>query len=141
MKRLLALVEGQTEEQFFQNLVAPHLGERGIDARATIVCTRRVRKRRAHRGGMPAYAKFKDELRRLFASKPDAVTTMIDFYALPTDYPGVVTLPSRAKTIDKQRHLHAALAVDVGDPRFIPNVVMHEYEAFGFVDLDVTTRV
>ena len=42
MTRLLVLAEGDSEELFVRELLAPHLNRFGIDARATGVVTKRL---------------------------------------------------------------------------------------------------
>ena len=42
MKRVLALVEGQTEERFFKDVLCPHFWGREIDLTPKIATTKRV---------------------------------------------------------------------------------------------------
>ncbi|WP_211193646.1 DUF4276 family protein [Pyxidicoccus fallax] len=55
MIRLNIIVEGQTEETFVRDLLAPHLGERQVFVAARCVATGR-RKERIFRGGLVSYA-------------------------------------------------------------------------------------
>lgn len=131
MKRLLILVEGHTEETFVDELLVPHLGALDISVDATRICTKLEKGRRQSRGGNATYGKIKNDLERLFRSKPDAVTTMIDFYRLPPGFPGM-TPPPRGNFLERAAHVERAFAQDVGHPRFIPNIMMYEFEALLF---------
>lgn len=60
------------------------------------------------------------------------MTTLIDYYGLPADFPGVSTLPD-ASPHQKVAHLEQAFAQDIGDARFLPYLMLHGFEAFLFV--------
>jgi len=59
---------------------------------------------------------------------------MIDFYALPNDFPGYEE--SRQQTDLKKRIeiLENCFQVDIGDYRFIPYIQRHEFEALLFAE-------
>jgi hypothetical protein len=132
VKRMLVLVEGQTEETFVNDMVAPHLTGFDTWARATRICTKRVAGRRAHRGGIGSYEQVRKDLRLLLRSNPDAVTTMIDYYGLPDDFPGMASRPSRGTCFDRVAYLEKAFAEDIADPRFVPGLILHEFEGLLF---------
>lgn len=131
MKRLLLLVEGATEEEFVKTVLCEHLWTFGVDAQATQVCTRRIDGRRAHRGGGKNYDFIRDDLHRLLGGKPDAVSTMLDYYALPTNFPGRADLPA-VPMAGRVSHLERAFGQDISDRRFIPHLIVHEFEALLF---------
>lgn len=55
-----------------------------------IVCETRRDTNRKYRGGVSRYAKVKNELMILCKSHPhEYVTTMFDYYAMPSDTPGI----------------------------------------------------
>jgi len=134
VKRVLVLVEGQTEETFVRHVLAPHLWERGKAPEVTRIATKQVQGRRAFRGGVPVFSKVERDLRRLLDSNPAAVTTLFDYYALPDDFPGKKTLPSGGSCFDRAAHIEHALGAKIGDPRFIPNLLLHEFEALLFAE-------
>ncbi len=134
MKRVLLLVEGQTEETFVKRVLAPHLWEHGKAPEATRIATKQVQGRRAFRGGMPVFSKVEGDLRRLLGSSPAAVTTLFDYYALPDDFPGKKTLPTGGSCFDRAAHVERAFGAKIGDPRFLPNLVLHEFEALLFAE-------
>jgi hypothetical protein len=132
MKRVLVLVEGATEEALVHRLLKPHFWQHGKAIEPTRVCTRREAGRRAHRGGIATYAKVRHDLLVLLRSRPHAVTTLFDYYALPRDFPGVSTLPKGVSCFERAAHIERALQGDIGDPRLVANLVLHEVEGLLF---------
>jgi hypothetical protein len=69
---------------------------------------------------------------------------MVDYYALPHDWPGRAEAPGMASTSAKAEYVEAALVVDISSAmgprfdarRFVPLVMMHEFEALLFSDPD-----
>ena len=142
MRRLLVHVEGQTEETFVNTVLAPHLYRAGY----TSVSARLVgnARQRRYRGGIKAWdAVRKDILTHLRRDPAAFATTMVDYYRLPRTWPGrdqaarAATLSSRdrAKTVE-QAILDDISAAMGRRPRFVPHVVMHEFEGLLFSDPD-----
>jgi hypothetical protein len=148
--RLLNHVEGITEETFTNEILAPHLLGSGYDSvSARLVGNARLR---SHRGGSRAWTDVKQDIVRHLKSDQGAVaTTMVDYYALPAT--GSKAWPGRAAANTKQfaekaKTVEAALLSDIVseiggnfDPqRFLPFVVMHEFEGLLFSDCDALAR-
>ena len=144
MTRLLIHVEGETEEAFVNEVLASHLygcGYTKVSAR--LVGNARQRDRR---GGIRAWSAVRKDI--LHHLKEDAAclsTTMVDFYALPQT--GDRAWPGRAQAAQlafakKANAVESALLADicndlgagVEDCRFVPYVMMHEFEALLFSD-------
>jgi hypothetical protein len=137
MRRLNVLAEGQTEEAFVNDVLAPHLAEYGVVAAVRCVTTRRDRRRPdvVHRGGLPDYGKARRDLERWMAEDATAsFTTMFDLYALPADFPGYEGAARLTDPYERVRTLEAAMAADVGDRRLIPYIQLHEFEALLLTD-------
>lgn len=138
MKRVLMLVEGQTEETFVKELLAPHLHTRGVAPIPVLATTKVVKSGPNFKGGLVSYGKAKNQVVRLLGDKDAAaVTTMLDLNALPVDFPGYQTRPL-ANCYDKVAHLEDAFGQDINSPRFRPYLQLHEFEAFLFVNPDIT---
>jgi hypothetical protein len=143
MPRLLVHVEGQTEETFVNEVLSAHLRGHGYSAvSARLVGNPRIRGRR---GGIRSWqAVRKDILRHLKEDAGAIATTMVDYYALPHDWPGREEAPRQNTTCGKAEHVEAALLAaiveDMGprfdSRRFVPLVMMHEFEALLFSDPD-----
>lgn len=131
MKRVHVLVEGQTEETFVRDLLLSHLHRRGIHLTPIIAATKRVKDGRKFRGGIVSFGKLRRDLERLLAdSSAVAVTTMIDFYGLPRDFPGVLDLPASLPATDRVQVLESSLLQALGGTRrFLPYLSLHEFEA------------
>src|SRR5262245_4681778 len=142
MVRLLIHVEGQTEETFVNKVLAEFLYKR----RYTHVSARllgRARSRSRRSGICKWQAARRDIVNHLREDGGCLATMMVDFYALPQGraggWPGRETAgtqryPQNAQTVG------VAMAADISSEmgrgfnaaRFIPYVVMHEFEALLF---------
>jgi len=140
--RLHAVVEGQTEEGFLNEVLAPELGRHGVFADARRIATGR-RHGRLFRGGLLKYKHLARDL--VLWMKEDQgtdswFTTMIDLHRLPADFPGRVTLPTNLSGYDRVARLEAELGRDIAErlqelpvrQRLIPYIQLHEFEALLF---------
>lgn len=135
MTRLLVLAEGDSEELFVQNILAPHLEHFGVYARATGVVSKRLASGRKFTGGN-LWSNVRLSLQPLLADSDAWVTTLLDLYGLPDDFPGLSELPSPpGSPLDNVRHVETALLTTMGSPaRFIPFIALHELEAWYFAN-------
>jgi len=134
MTRVYLLVEGQTEEVFVRELLEPHYARLGLYLYPII-----VRTSPGHKGGVVSYAKIKPQLQRLCRQDVAAyVTTLLDLYALPQDFPGKAdaAYPTTGSGHQKAAFLERQLAQDISQTNFIPNLMVHEFEALLFVQPD-----
>jgi len=151
MSRLLVHVEGETEETFVNEVLCPHLVAVGFnEVSARIVGNSRLRHRR---GGIRGWDSVrKDILRHLREHSLAYSTTMVDYYALPRSGSGA--WPGREAATNqpaasKARTVEDAIAADIttqmgGDSffpnRFVPFVMVHEFESLLFSDCAAFTR-
>ena len=143
MKRALILVEGQTEERFVKDTVAPFFVTQNLSIVPTILQTKRLKNGTTFKGGVSAFSKIEDDIRRLLGQRGDAMlTTMIDYYGLPDDTPGMADRAARATASAKVWHVEQAIAAYFGSPKdFLPFLALHEFEAWLFVDSNVLPSV
>jgi hypothetical protein len=128
------LCEGQTEEVIARDVIEPYF--RALDVRVTwsIFKTKRPAGGPAFKGGISGWPKLERELQRLLLdSSTTVLTTMCDYYAFPTDAPGMADRP-RGSSYDRVRHVESALVMAIDDKRFLPNLVLHEIEAWVLAD-------
>jgi hypothetical protein len=144
MARLLVHVEGQTEEDFVNEVLRDHLvniGYQSVSAR--IVGNARLRQRRG--GIRPWPSVRRDIINHLRQDSGCIATTMVDFYGLPQDGDGAWPGRAEASGIDAglkascvEEALKEDLSEEVGSSfnpgRFVPFVVMHEFEGLLFSD-------
>jgi Domain of unknown function (DUF4276) len=135
VRRLLILVEGQTEERFVAELLRDHLLGHDVFVRAKILVTRRDPGGAPHKGGVRSWSQIRHDLTDLLGdSNAAGVTTLIDYYALPEDVPGMADRPS-GPAVARVRHVEAAISADLRDRRLRPFLMLHEYEAMLFTDI------
>jgi hypothetical protein len=129
MTRLLVLAEGDTEELFVRDILAPHLAKFGVYAVATGVVSKRLANGKKITGGN-RWSNVYNSLKPLLHNTDAWVTTVLDYYGLPDDFPG---LSSDGNTASHLSNVEIALAAAVQNPpRFIPFLSLHEFEAWYF---------
>lgn len=147
MSRLFIQVEGPTEEDFVNEVLRRHLIDNhsyhAVDAR--IVGNSRLREKR---GGIRGWSVVKKEIvERLQYDRGVFITMLVDYYALPKGGPGddgwpgrsvPANLPVAQKASRVERAIAAEIKAALPNPkdhrRFIPFIVMHEFEALLFSD-------
>ena len=129
MIRIHVFAEGQTEETFVRDVLGPHYAHQQIFFDVLVAQTSR-----GYKGGIVSYAKIKPQIERLCKQDHQAyVTTMMDLYGYPADAPG--KNDPKANDINQEQKalfLEKQLAADIKQPNFIPNLMVHEYEALLF---------
>ncbi|MHB8389129.1 MAG: DUF4276 family protein [Acidobacteriaceae bacterium] len=134
MTRVIVVVEGQTEESFVKNVVAPILWP------CAVFLIPMILGRPGHKGGNTKYARFKRDV--ILQLKQDATvycSSMLDLYGLGRDFPGL-PLPAGLPSLEKANHIERAMRKDIcshvaelrPDLRFIPYIQLHEYEGLLF---------
>lgn len=121
MKVVFVYVEGPTEERFVKTVLQPHLLSFNIHPKP-FNC-----------GGT---IKYQSKLRKFILHKAnesgiDLVTTMFDFYKLPKDFPGNRNLPA-GTCYERVAYLEKAFSDDIEHSKFLPYVMLHEFEALLF---------
>jgi hypothetical protein len=142
MARLLIHVEGQTEEGFVNEVLQEPLRQIGYAAvSARIIGNARLRQ---NRGGIRSWPSVKRDIVNHLKEDPGCIaTTMVDYYGLPKE--GDAAWPGRAQAssfspTEKATFVEAALhrdltaGTDLNPDRFVPFVVMHEFEGLLFSD-------
>lgn len=133
-KRVLILVEGQTEERFVKDVLGSHFYNRQLFFSPTLLVTKRVKDGPNFKGGVTNFAKFENDARRLLNSAGGAlVTTMLDYYRLPLNFPGMNSRPPHGTPLQRVTHVESAVAQHFGSLlNFLPFLVLHEFEALLF---------
>lgn len=128
--RLVVIVEGNTEVQFVQQLLTPFLYEKGfvgsIEA-YTIVTS----KSKNAKGGVINYEYYKNTVNNTFAQGNVFITSLIDFYKLPTNFPNF--------SLDKNdvSKIEQGIKEDFGNRLdFLPYIQLHEIESLFFSDIN-----
>ena len=99
-----------------------------------IVTTRRVADAPNFKGGGSQLGKLENDLRLLLRDTNAAlVTTMIDYYGLPTDFPAP-PMPATISCYEKVKRYEEAFAAKINHARFLPFLMLHEFEALLFTN-------
>jgi hypothetical protein len=131
-KRALVLVEGQTEERFVKDVLGPAFWPRGLYLSPTILVTKRVKDGPNFKGGVTRFARFENDVLKLMRARGAVVTTILDYYGLPLDFPGMNTRPTGTSR-QRVEHVEQAISAYFGSPaNFVPFLALHEYEAWLF---------
>jgi Domain of unknown function (DUF4276) len=135
MTRVKVIVEGQTEESFITNVLAPFLWP-------NIYLTPLVLGVPGHKGGNVKYARVKKDILLQLKQDPTAYcSTMLDLYGLGDGFPGTPA-PPRSSGAEKAKHIEQAIYHDISaeapelrpEVRFCPYLQVHEYEGLLFSD-------
>lgn len=136
MVKLAIICEGKTERHFAEQLLAPHLSPFGVEVQAIEVgvdCKQP--------GGNVSFDRIVHDLELLLPTF-DKVTTLVDYFRLGKGWSGLAAVTptmsssEQAETVERAA-LYDAIArlpnLDIAH-RFIPNVLMHEFEGLLFTD-------
>ena len=142
MIRLHMIVEGQTEESFCNGVLKQHFSALNVFPRIQLTNPRKSSVSRVGKGGWNSYGHVKRHILRWAKSddSPDVwLTTMLDLYAIPTDFPGFQTSLKKADPHERVEFLEGCFRDDLaeaGVKRFVPYLQLHEFEALLFSSPD-----
>lgn len=131
MSRLVFIVEGDCEQRFINEHLIKYLSYKfpGISMHAQKITTNR---KKHVKGGNVDYPLFKNELQRTVAQGGVMVTTFLDFFRLPSDFPGYT---QDARLIDDFESAIRKDCCDVVAPEyFLPYIQKHEFETLLFAN-------
>lgn len=141
--RVVVVCEGETEEEFVRDVLAPGFYGLGLFLEPQMVETSP-----GHRGGALNYDRVKLHLRNTLRQKSaPVVTTLFDLYKLDKRFPGYEAsrgMPDLGQRLAVlQREWHADVVAEAGcqPSRFIPYLQPYEFEALLFSDVPTLTRV
>lgn len=132
VQRVYAVVEGQTEETVFNELLRPEFGARGLLLVVEVV------QKPGHEGGNK-WVYLERHLRNLMKQhkgRDVRFTTFFDLYALDKSFP---QFDAHAKDPDGARRataLETAISAHFDDDRLMPYLQCHEFETLLFADLE-----
>lgn len=125
MIRVHIFCEGQTEDTFVREVLRPHFDRLNISVNPIVLRTSAEGK-----GGVVSYARVKHQV--LTKCKQDStafVTTLIDYYALPKDFPAFTKAGDSVANVKAAK---AAFQADITLANFIANLAAHEFEGLLF---------
>lgn len=131
-KRLIFIVEGETEKEFVENVIAPRFNHEYDFYDITCFITKR-----SH-GGVSKYTYIKEDILRVVNEKDAIVTTMFDFYRIPDDTPGYPETSSTLTHLSQVEFMEKSVYDDIQEScngrriSFVPYFELHEFEAMLF---------
>lgn len=133
MRGIYILVEGVTEEEFVEKVLAPYLIKYEIyDVRPILMQTSP-----GFKGGDVKYVRYKNNAERLLHSEKDVVvTSLIDFFRLQSDFPNYSQGLTMFDKVERVEFLENEILKDTNHPRFIPYIQLHEFEGLLFSDIE-----
>ena len=134
MNRVVALVEGVTEQTFIGTVLAPQLALDGI------MMTARLIGKPGRKGGVGSYSRARRDIVAVLRQDTTVFcTTMFDYYGMPHGWPqrrfaSDVPFEKKAALIEDAilQDISQEMGSDFHRQRFIPYVQMHEFEALLF---------
>jgi len=134
---VIVIGEGQTEETFVRDVLAPAFGAHDIFLHARLISTSK-----RGRGGALSGDRVLSFLRKTLRERGDTyVTTLFDLYGLRPDFPGISQVAAGGDPIAHCEAIEAAFAaMVVADSgcradRFLAYIQPYEFEALLFADV------
>lgn len=130
MSKVLVLVEGFSEKRFVEDILKPYFENKGIYLIPINL------------KGIGNYTIIKKEVQNLLNDKSAIlITTMIDYYRLPNDFPQKQELKKDLQSLAKVEFLENSFASDVDNIKLLPYLQLHEFEALLFSDVSHFTKI
>lgn len=132
MKRLVFIVEGETEEAFVNTILRPYF--QGCGLYNSVQCF----KIKHTQGGMHKYSYVRNDVLNTIYEHDVVVTTMFDLYALPHSFPGYEESQTIDDHLKRVVFLEAKMKEDLEQKQnrqfnnYIPYIQLHEFEALAF---------
>lgn len=131
MKRLMIIVEGDSELEFVNRVLRPYLNTFEI---YNVDCF----KIKHSKGGLTKYSHLKKDILNTIYETDIIVTTLIDFYALPSDFPkyneslAILNKSGRLDFLEESIKEEIERTQNKTFVNLIPYIQLHEFEAFIF---------
>ncbi|MBU2569999.1 MAG: DUF4276 family protein [Gammaproteobacteria bacterium] len=137
MKRMYVVCEGQTEETFVRDVIAPIFAHRQIYITARLISTSK-----GHKGGGLNYQRVKKFILNSLKEEADTIiTTFFDLYALDNGFPSYEEGRKISDVHQRVARLEDAFKADVVKEnelyaeRFSPYIQPYEFEGLLFTDI------
>lgn len=131
---VMAIVEGATEENFINTVLAPYLGYKNIWMHATQIS------KPGQKGGDVRFDRVKNDIMRHLKQRKDTIVTLfLDFYGL-AEWPGLESVSLNSSPAQIEQILCYATKLEIKgflpdvdvEGRFIPFFIVHEFETLLF---------
>lgn len=132
MKRIYIVVEGQTEQEFVNEVLRPYFNKFEIYNVTPLL----LRTSRIGRGGFVNYQHMKNTIMPQLKSMANdlIITSLVDFFRIPNNIPNYEKCMALSNKIDRINSLEQAINDDIDDDRFFSYIQLHEFEALIFAN-------
>ena len=133
------VVEGQTEQKFISEILAPYLAHKGI------FMTPIIASKKGQKGGDIKFQRVKKDIGNFLAQRNvDVVSTFVDYYGIK-EWPGKDSILPHSEPEQIAATMNTAAKTEIcheydrlnPTQRFIPFVAIHEFETLLFSDTEV----
>jgi hypothetical protein len=137
------IVEGQTEQTFVRELLAPEIACQGVYLHPVLIG------KPGHKGGDIRFERAKVDIGTFLKQRSDShISTMFDYFRLDSNWPGNVNMQGCTSAVEKAEKIEEATLVRIGESfpdhnveeRFTPYIEMHEFEALLFSDASILAK-
>ncbi len=140
------VVEGQTEQTFVREVLAPYMAHKGIYLYSALIG------KPGHKGGDIRFDRAMQDISNFLKQRSDTyISTMFDYFRIDSKWPGraevrqlirngsALTATQKAETLEMATYNETVEIFSECNSakRFIPYIEMHEFEALLFSDADV----
>ncbi len=138
MVEVYVIAEGQTEERFIKDLVAPAFRSSNVFIKPIVMNTSATSK-----GGAITVDRLKFNLRNSFRQHPNAFfTTFLDLYGLDSDFPSYIesrqlSVYDRVNALENALNSFIVNACECRQERFFSYIQPHEFEGLLFSDVNM----
>jgi hypothetical protein len=137
---VMIVVEGQTEQTFVKEVLAPEMAYKGIFLHPALIG------KPGHKGGDIRFKRATGDIGRFLKQRSNIyISTMFDYFRLELEWPGNTEFPDNFSATEKAVRIEAATVEEIKglfpdhnvQERFIPYIEMHEFEALLFSDAPI----
>ncbi len=143
MVEVIIFAEGQTEEAFIKQVVAPALRHLQVFVKPQMLNTSQTSK-----GGAVSFDRLKFNARNTLRQNSNAVlSTFLDLYALDAEFPAFEDAKRKSDVYTRVQCLELALQAAIVEhvgcrlERFIPHIQPYEYEGLLFSDVEALSSI
>jgi hypothetical protein len=142
MSRCYVVCEGQTEETFIRNVIAPVLANQQIYLTARLITTSK-----GNKGGALSYERVRRFIINSLKEEQVFITTFFDLYALDNGFPHFSESQKQMDVYNKVTQLEQDFKEDIvkENPlfsnRFLPYIQPYEFEGLLFSDITKLTEI
>ena len=130
MRKLIIIVEGQTELEFVKNILIPYF----LSFEIYEVIPYCIQTSKIGKGGFSNFDYLKKKKKKVLNNRNDdiIITTFIDFFRIPSNFPKYNETIGKLTSLNKVEILEKSFGENINDARFIPYIQLHEFEALLF---------